>query len=77
MLLLVYCCNIEIKLLHIVLVLQCIEDIVDSSKHFSEVQFSGPFCTTDMFNENYPPDWNSEAQHLCLHLHLDEDIPDT
>ena len=35
MLLLVYCCNIEIKLLHIViLVLQCIEDIVDSSKHF-------------------------------------------
>ena len=30
----VYCCNIEIKLLHIVLVLGCIEDIVDSSQYF-------------------------------------------
>ena len=63
MLLLVYCCNIEIKLLHIVLVLQCIEDIVDSSKHFFALSLSAPqTCSMNV---------------QCLHLHLDAYIPDT
>ena len=59
---LVYCCNIEIKLLHMmVLVWQCIEDIVVLwilQNIFSAVHCSWPLCTTTgMFIEKYPPAW--------------------